>query len=91
MGFWPSSSLCPLPYLVGKGATLFLAPMSQEVGILNAKDFLQKGQTLGLEGLKVNVGSALYCVMICKLPNLSKPQLHHCEMGTIVPTHPRLL
>lgn len=59
--------------------------------MLNAKELWQEGQTLGPEGLKVKAGSALYYAMICKLPNFSEPQWQHCEMGTVVPTHPRLL
>lgn len=59
--------------------------------MVSATELLQEGQIPGPEGLRVNVGPALFCVTICKLPNLSETHLHHREMGTIVPTHPRLL
>lgn len=59
--------------------------------MLSAKELWQEEQTLRPEGHRVKAGSALYCVMICKLPNLSEPQFHHEGVSTIVPNHPRLM
>lgn len=74
-----------LPFLLSKYTLHHPSPLVLEK-LANAKELWQEGQTLVPGNLEVNAGIMFRCVTICKLPNLSEPQLHHCEMGTIVPT-----